>query len=155
MFWPRTHDCVFGLWVSKISLLVWCFSWIGSSLRVRTICLSVCRPIYLPTYLPDSGKDWRREEKGMTEDEMVGWHHRLNGDGLLRVWVNSASWWWTGRPGMLQSMGVAKSRTRLSDWTERNCTEPTCRLIISLFDCAPIWAHIWNSTNVCWVNNEK
>ena len=27
----------------------------------------------------DSGKDWRREEKGMTEDEMVGWHHRLNG----------------------------------------------------------------------------
>ena len=25
------------------------------------------------------GKDWRQEEKGMTEDEMVGWHHRLNG----------------------------------------------------------------------------
>ena len=28
---------------------------------------------------PDAGKDWRWEEKGMTEDEMVGWHHRLNG----------------------------------------------------------------------------
>jgi len=28
---------------------------------------------------PDTGKDWRQEEKGMTEDEMVGWHHRLNG----------------------------------------------------------------------------
>ena len=28
---------------------------------------------------PDSGKDWRREEKGTTEDEMVGWHHQLNG----------------------------------------------------------------------------
>ena len=28
---------------------------------------------------PDAGKDWRLEEKGMTEDEMVGWHHRLNG----------------------------------------------------------------------------
>ena len=27
---------------------------------------------------PDPGKDWRREEKGTTEDEMVGWHHRLN-----------------------------------------------------------------------------
>ena len=27
----------------------------------------------------DAGKDWRRDEKGMTEDEMVGWHHRLNG----------------------------------------------------------------------------
>ena len=30
---------------------------------------------------PDAGKDWRREEKGMTEDEMVGWHHWLNGHG--------------------------------------------------------------------------
>ena len=28
---------------------------------------------------PDVGKDWRQEEKRMTEDEMVGWHHRLNG----------------------------------------------------------------------------
>ena len=28
---------------------------------------------------PDAGKDWGREEKGITEDEMVGWHHRLNG----------------------------------------------------------------------------
>ena len=28
---------------------------------------------------PDAGKDWRREEKGTTEDEMVGWRHRLNG----------------------------------------------------------------------------
>ena len=28
---------------------------------------------------PDAGKDWRQQEKGMTEDEMVGWHHWLNG----------------------------------------------------------------------------
>ena len=28
---------------------------------------------------PDAGKDWRQEEKGMTEDEMFGWHHTLNG----------------------------------------------------------------------------
>ena len=28
---------------------------------------------------PDAGKDWRQEEKGMTEDEMVEWHHWLNG----------------------------------------------------------------------------
>ena len=27
---------------------------------------------------PDAGKDWVQEEKGATEDEMVGWHHRLN-----------------------------------------------------------------------------
>ena len=28
---------------------------------------------------PDAGKDWRQEEKGVTEDKMVGWHHQLNG----------------------------------------------------------------------------
>ena len=28
---------------------------------------------------PDAGKEWRQEEQGMTEDEMVGWHHQLNG----------------------------------------------------------------------------
>ena len=28
---------------------------------------------------PDAGKDWRKEEKGTTEDKMVGWYHRLNG----------------------------------------------------------------------------
>ena len=31
---------------------------------------------------PDAGKDWRQEEKGTVEDEMVGWHHQLNGHEL-------------------------------------------------------------------------
>ena len=31
---------------------------------------------------PDAGKDWEQEEKGPTEDEMAGWHHRLNGHGF-------------------------------------------------------------------------
>ena len=41
-------------------------------------------------------------------------------DGItdsIWVWVNSGSWWWTGRPGAAV-LGVAKSRTWLSDWTE-------------------------------------
>ena len=33
------------------------------------------------------------------------------------IWVNSGSWWWTGRPGVLQFMG-SQSQKRLSDWTE-------------------------------------
>jgi len=49
----------------------------------------------------DAGRDWGQEEKGTTEDEMAGWHHWLEG----WVWVNSGSWWWTGRPGMLWFMG--------------------------------------------------
>ena len=36
------------------------------------------------------------------------------------VWINSGSWWWTGRPGVLRFMGVAKSQTWLSDWAELN-----------------------------------
>ena len=64
---------------------------------------------------PDAGKDWGQEEKGMTEDEMVGWHHWLNGH---EFWVNSRSWWWTGRPGVLQSVGSQRVR---HDWvTELN-----------------------------------
>ena len=31
---------------------------------------------------PDDGKDWGQEERGTTEDEMVGWHHQLNGHGF-------------------------------------------------------------------------
>ena len=66
---------------------------------------------------PDAGKDWRQEEKGMTEDKMVGWHRRLNG----HEFVNSGSWWWTGRPGVLRSMGSQKV---WYDWaTELNKTE--------------------------------
>ena len=34
---------------------------------------------------PDARKDWRREEKGMTEDEMVGWNHQLNGHELSKL----------------------------------------------------------------------
>ena len=36
----------------------------------------------------DAGKDWRQEKKGMTEDEMAGWHHRLDGQGGL-AWCDS------------------------------------------------------------------
>ena len=55
---------------------------------------------------PDAGKDWRREEKGMTEDEMVGWHHPQ----WTWAWASSGSWWWTGKPGVLQSIGSQRVR---------------------------------------------
>ena len=34
---------------------------------------------------PDAGKDWRQEEKGVMEDKMIGWHHRLNGHDLNKL----------------------------------------------------------------------
>ena len=62
-------------------------------------------PLHAKSWLtgkdPDAGRDWGQEEKGMTEDEMAGWHHWLDG----RVWVNSGSLWWTGMPGVLRFTG--------------------------------------------------
>ena len=34
---------------------------------------------------PDAGRNWRQEEKGMTKDEIVGWHHRLNGHEFVQA----------------------------------------------------------------------
>ena len=53
---------------------------------------------------PDSGNDWRQEEKRTTEDEMVGWHHWLDEHEFEQA--QTWSWWWTGKSGMLQSMGA-------------------------------------------------
>ena len=70
---------------------------------------------------PDAGKDWSQEEKETTEDEMVGWHHQLNGhefekaprvgngQGGLACW---SPW------GCAAVRGVTESWTRLSNWTE-------------------------------------
>ena len=62
---------------------------------------------------PDAGKDWGQEEKGTTEDEMVGWHHWLNGhESELILWVvkNSEAW----HPAVHR---MEKTWTRLSVWT--------------------------------------
>ena len=44
---------------------------------------SILWPLDVKSWLiwkdPDAGKDWKWKEKGMTEDELVGWHHQLNG----------------------------------------------------------------------------
>ena len=63
----------------------------------------------------DAGRDCGQEEKGMTENEMAGWHHRLDGCGF--GWTLGVGRW-TGRPGVLQFMG---SQRVGHDWaTELN-----------------------------------
>ena len=58
----------------------------------------------------DAGKDWGQEEKGATEDEMVGWHHWLSGHEFEQT---PGAWCATVH-------GVAKSQIRLSNWTMNN-----------------------------------
>ena len=69
---------------------------------------------------PDAGEDWRQEEQGMTEDEMVGWHHWLNGHEFEKLWeiVEDRRAW------CVAVHGVAKSWTWLSDWiTTRSASD--------------------------------
>ena len=90
------------------------------------VCCLKFKPILLPpdakNWLigkdPDSRKDWRREEKGTSEDEIIGWHQQLNGHEFEQAPGVSG---WTGKPGMLQS----KRWQRVGhDWaTELNWTE--------------------------------
>ena len=56
----------------------------------------------------DAGKDWRQEEEGMMEDEMVGWNHRCDGHEFEQAL------------GVGTVHVVSKSRTQLSNWTELN-----------------------------------
>ena len=104
-----------------------------------------------------AGRDWGQEEKGTTEDEMAGWHHWLDGRW---VWVNSRSWWWTGRPGVLRFMG---SQRVGHDWVTNliwihfysSAMELTCRS-----SPQPMTNRIWCRDNIVssllmWNNSKE
>ena len=91
--------------------------------------------IWLTGKEPDAWKDWK-QEKGTTEDEMVGWHHQRTW-----VWASSGSWWWTVKPGVLQSMGSQSDMTvtqltelkgkkgfpRWHKWLKKKKKKPACQ----------------------------
>ena len=83
---------------------------------------------------PDAGKDWRQKGKGTVEDEMVGWHHQLDGlefEQAPGVVMDREAW-------HAAVHGVAKSWTRLSDWTES--------MEVPLFFCALKWECLYGFT---------
>ena len=58
---------------------------------------------------PDAGKDWRWEEKGITEDEMVRWHHQLDGHESEQA---------PGKPGVLQWGHKELDTTEWQNWVD-------------------------------------
>ena len=79
---------------------------------------------------PDAGKDWGQEEKGMTGNEMVGWHHRLNGHGF--EWILGVG---DGQGGLACCGSWVRKEsdtTEWLNWTEkklRNCLVQTLNLL--------------------------
>ena len=77
-----------------------------------------------PTLWPSDVKNWliwTYSDAGKIESGRIrGWQMMRWLDDITWVWVNSGSWWWTGKPGVLQSMGWQRVRC---DWaTELNWT---------------------------------
>ena len=94
-------------------------SWIFTGRTDAEAVTPILRPPDAKNWLiwkdPDAGKDWRQEKKG-DDRGWDGWMVSLT--QWTWVWVNSGSWWWTGRPGALQFMG---SQRVSDDWeTELN-----------------------------------
>ena len=83
---------------------------------------------------PDAQRDWRQEEKGMTENEMVGWHHQLDGQESEQV---SGVGDGQGSLACCCPWGRKESdMTEWQNWTELNWTEVTC---------VPAWFRRWEA----------
>ena len=63
---------------------------------------------------PDAEKDWEQKEKGVTEDEMAGWHHRLSAHEFKQTPGDSEE---QGSVAYFSVHGITKSRIWLSNWT--------------------------------------
>ena len=73
----------------------------------------------------DAGRDWGQEEKGTTEDKMVGWHHPLNGHGFGRTqWVGG------GQGGLVCCSSWGRKELDTTEWTELNWTMTASAAVI-------------------------
>ena len=103
----RSNQSILNRLVLGVHCRNWCWSWNSN------ILASWCRD-WLIWKDPDAWKDWGQEEKGTTEDEIVGWHHWHNGHGF--GWTLGVG----DGQGSLAAVahGIAKNQPRLSDWSE-------------------------------------
>ena len=104
--------------LNSFTTLLFCFQ---KTLISQGLCENWCKEL---THLKRPWF-WERLKAGGERDDRGwdGWMTSLN--QWTRVWVKSRSWWWTGRPGVLQSMG---SQRVGHNWvTELNCVKTNCQ----------------------------
>ena len=110
--------CVFKAMVFPVGNQSWIF--FGQTDAEAPVLWSPDVKNWLTGKDPEAGKDWR-QEKGMTEDEMVGWHHWLNGLNLSKLQETVKA-----REACCAALhGFAKSWTCLNDWTTMPTTTVT------------------------------
>ena len=96
----------------------------GMMLKLKSSTLATSCEELTHWKVSDAGRDWGQEEKGTTEDEMAGWHHWLDGhesQWTLGVGMDREAW-------CAVIHGVAKSQTRLSDWSDLNTNQKKAAL---------------------------
>ena len=79
------------------------------------------------------GKDWRQEEKGMTEDKVVGWHHQFNGHKFEQTQGDGEG---QGSLAVLQSMGSQRVRHNWVTEQQQQITQ-ACLILCDRVDCSP------------------
>ena len=101
-------SCLFNLYAEYIT---WNARLDESQAGIKIAGRNIDKLIYADD--PDSGKDWRQEERGTTENEMVGWHHWLNRHDLEQSQGDSE-----GQEAWCAAVhGVTKSQTWVINWT--------------------------------------
>ena len=102
----------------EYSLMEWCWSWSSSTLATWYKELTPWKRPWC----------WERLKVGREGDDR-GWDGWVASPSWWRwVWVGSGNWWWTGKPGVLQSMGSQRVRHHWLNW----------RLLLPSL---PLWAH--------------
>ena len=95
---------------------------------------------------PDAGRDWGQKEKGTTEDEMAGWHHRLDGHEL--EWAPRVG---DGQGGLAccDSWGCKESdTTEWLNWTELICIYVYIDLYIHIYIHIGLYVHVYIYTDL-------
>ena len=80
---------------------------------------------------PDAGQDWKQEEKGTTEDEMVGWHHQLSGHGF--EWAAGVG---DGQGGLASMASQRVGHNRVTELTE-------LKTLLSCFSRVWLFVTLW------------